>query len=112
MHQRFNGIFAFTLILAIALTGLGQQPAGSTRADNLKPGERRSDTPKKVVKVEDIEKDIAEALTVIERNYGGTKELNYNDVMKASIDSMLHTLDPHSNYFDAKEYEEFRTDQS
>ena len=65
MHQRFNGIFAFTLILAIALTGLGQQPAGSTRADNLKPGERRSDTPKKVVKVEDIEKDIAEALTVI-----------------------------------------------
>ena len=32
--------------------------------------------------------------------------------MKSSIDSMLHTLDPHSNYFDAKEYEEFRTDQS
>ena len=25
---------------------------------------------------------------------------------------MLHTLDPHSNYFDAKEFEEFRTNQS
>lgn len=25
---------------------------------------------------------------------------------------MLHTLDPHSNYFDAKEFEEFKTDQS
>ena len=25
---------------------------------------------------------------------------------------MLHTLDPHSNYFDAKEFEQFRTDQS
>jgi carboxyl-terminal processing protease len=25
---------------------------------------------------------------------------------------MLHTLDPHSNYFDAKEAEQFRTDQS
>jgi carboxyl-terminal processing protease len=25
---------------------------------------------------------------------------------------MLHTLDPHSNYFDAKEFEQFRTEQS
>src|SRR5689334_8008403 len=28
------------------------------------------------------------------------------------MDSMLHTLDPHSNYFDPKESEEFLTDQS
>ena len=25
---------------------------------------------------------------------------------------MLHSLDPHSNYFDAKEFDQFKTDQS
>ncbi len=53
-----------------------------------------------------------EALAVIEANHVGGKSLNYNDVVKSSIDSMLHTLDPHSNYFDAKEFEQFMTDQS
>ncbi|MEZ5425740.1 MAG: S41 family peptidase [Pyrinomonadaceae bacterium] len=60
----------------------------------------------------DIEKDMAEALTIIEANHIDGKNLNYNELFKSSIDSMLHTLDPHSNYFDSKEFEEFRTNQS
>lgn len=66
----------------------------------------------KVVTVENIEQDLAEALTVIESNHVVGKKMDYNDVFKSSIDGMLHTLDPHSNYFDAKEFEQFRTDQS
>lgn len=66
----------------------------------------------KVVTVENIEQDVAEALSVIESNHVVGKKMNYNDVFKSSIDGMLHTLDPHSNYFDAKEFEQFRTDQS
>ena len=66
----------------------------------------------KAVSVENIEQDIAEALSVIESNHVVGKKMNYNEVFKASIDGMLHTLDPHSNYFDAKEFEQFRTDQS
>jgi carboxyl-terminal processing protease len=66
----------------------------------------------KVVTVEKIEQDVAEALSVIESNHVVGKKMNYNDVFKSSIDGMLHTLDPHSNYFDAKEFEQFRTDQS
>ena len=71
-------------------------------------------TPKstKTVNVENIEQDVAEALSVIESNHVVGKKMNYNEVFKASIDGMLHTLDPHSNYFDAKEFEQFRTDQS
>ncbi|CAN5355044.1 S41 family peptidase [soil metagenome] len=53
-----------------------------------------------------------EALALIKENYGGTKAVDYNEVVKSSIDSMLHALDPHSNYFDAKEFEQFKTDQS
>jgi len=67
---------------------------------------------KKVVTTENIEKDMAEALTVIQDNYVVSgKKLDYNELFKSSIETMLHTLDPHSNYFDAKETEEFRTDQ-
>ncbi|MEO8041589.1 MAG: S41 family peptidase [Acidobacteriota bacterium] len=65
-----------------------------------------------VVTVENIEQDVAEALSVVESNHVVGKKMNYNDVFKSSIDGMLHTLDPHSNYFDAKEFEQFRTDQS
>jgi carboxyl-terminal processing protease len=58
-----------------------------------------------------IESDLAEALSVIEENYVTGKKLDYNQLFKSSIDGMLHTLDPHSNYFDAKEFEQFRTEQ-
>ncbi|MGI8466954.1 MAG: S41 family peptidase [Pyrinomonadaceae bacterium] len=62
---------------------------------------------------EQIGQDVSEALTVIQDNYVvSDKKLDYNELFKSSIDSMLHTLDPHSNYFDAKETEEFRTEQS
>ncbi|HVF29701.1 MAG TPA: S41 family peptidase, partial [Pyrinomonadaceae bacterium] len=65
----------------------------------------------KPVTVENVEQDIAEALSVIESNHVVGKKLDYNEVFKSSIDGMLHTLDPHSNYFDPKEFEQFRTDQ-
>ena len=51
-------------------------------------------------------------LSLIETNHVKGKGLDYNELFKSSIDTMLHTLDPHSNYFDAKEFEQFRTDQS
>ncbi len=66
----------------------------------------------KAVTTDNIEQDVAEALSIIEANHYVGKKINYNDVFKSSIDGMLHTLDPHSNYFDAKEFEQFRTDQS
>ena len=84
--------------VAIDLTKINGAPATSA--------------PKKVVRVEDIEGDIAEALSLIESKHVKGKSLDYNDLFKTSIDTMLHTLDPHSNYFDAKEAEQFRTDQS
>lgn len=71
-----------------------------------------TDTSKAVVTVEKIEGDLSEALTVIEDNHISGKKIDYNRIFKSSIDGMLNKLDPHSNYFDAKEFEQFRTDQS
>lgn len=58
-----------------------------------------------------IEKDFDEAMRVIEENYIEGKKLDYNPVFKSSILGMLRSLDPHSNYYDAAEYEDFKTEQ-
>ncbi|HEX6278795.1 MAG TPA: S41 family peptidase, partial [Pyrinomonadaceae bacterium] len=101
----FLVISLFFSISTLAQTNeVGKNAGKGATATKGAPGE--------VVKAEDIETDVAEALAVIENNYVTGKKINYNDIVKSSIDGMLHALDPHSNYFDAKEFEQFRTDQS
>lgn len=58
-----------------------------------------------------VERDLAEALTVIQDNYVDGDKVNYDTVFKSSINGMLHTLDPHSNFLDRADFDEFRTDQ-
>jgi carboxyl-terminal processing protease len=56
-----------------------------------------------------IADDFAKAILVAKDNYAGQVDLN--KATKASILGMLHTLDPHSNYFDQKEWEKVQQDQ-
>jgi carboxyl-terminal processing protease len=110
VRKSFTLFCNLLLILSIATTSFGQTATASKAA----PGATREkivSTTKSPVTVEKIEQDMAEALTVIQDSYVGGKKLDYNALIKSSIDSMLHQLDPHSNYFDAKEFEQFRTDQ-
>ncbi|MEK7722879.1 MAG: PDZ domain-containing protein, partial [Acidobacteriota bacterium] len=87
--------------------------AQTTVSKSLPPAPKESTVTKSnnPVTIEKIESDMSEALTVIQENYVDGKKLDYNDLFKSSIDGMLHSLDPHSNYFDAKEFEQFRTEQ-
>lgn len=71
----------------------------STRSRNLSP------------EAQAVESSFDEALNIIRENYVDESRLDYNNVFKSSIIGMLRTLDPHSNYYDRKEYEELRTDQ-
>jgi carboxyl-terminal processing protease len=100
-----------TVVLFIS-SAFGQNPSVAAKSDP-KTGKDAATVSKsaKTVTGETVEQDVAEALSVIESNYITGKHINYNEVFKSSIDSMLHTLDPHSNYFDAKEFEQFRTDR-
>jgi carboxyl-terminal processing protease len=109
--RRFTPFAALFLTLLISITGLSQDPGTSSTSLPNERGVQSARSPKDVP-TERIENDLSEALSVIEANHVSGKSLNYNDIFKNSIDSMLHTLDPHSNYFDAKEFEQFRTDQS
>jgi carboxyl-terminal processing protease len=60
---------------------------------------------------EKINGDFSEALEIIGKNYVDAKQIDYNELAKSSITSMLRTLDPHSNYFDSDDYENLLTDQ-
>lgn len=60
--------------------------------------------------IEGVEGDISEALSVIQDNHVDGNKLDYNGVFKSSIIGMLRSLDPHSNFYDAKEFEEQRAD--
>jgi carboxyl-terminal processing protease len=53
--------------------------------------------------------DFANAILVAKDHYAG--QIDLNKATKASILGMLHTLDPHSNYFDQKEWEKVQQDQ-
>ena len=110
MRRSFSPFAALFLAFFISLTAWAQNPGSSSTASG-RTGAQAIKTSKDIA-TERIEGDISEALSVIESNYIGGKKLDYNGVVKSSIDGMLHTLDPHSNYFDAKEFEQFRTDQS
>ncbi len=54
--------------------------------------------------------DFAEALTLIEENY--VEKVDYESVVKSAIVGMLHVLDPHSNFYDKREFARFRIEQT
>lgn len=111
MKKRVVLVISFLLIIAIAIPTLisAQQGTNKTQARNNAPND--PNIKKRVSTIEDVESDLSEALTLIQDNYIDGNKLDYNEVFKSSIEGMLHTLDPHSNYFDSKEFEEFKTDQ-
>src|SRR4051794_29699423 len=86
--------FALLMSLILASSGLAQTSGSSARNEASRGKETATKTvPSKIVTADGIHKEIKEALSVIEGNYAGAKTMNYGEVFKSSIDSMLHTLD-------------------
>jgi carboxyl-terminal processing protease len=56
-----------------------------------------------------IAEDFAEALLMAKDK--SAAQIDYDRITKSSISGMLRTLDPHSMYFDRKQWEEFQNDQ-
>ncbi|MCA1618177.1 MAG: S41 family peptidase [Acidobacteria bacterium] len=125
MKKRISTALATLLLLAVSLPAFviaqqsGAQPApapGVRRqappADGpaAAPGTARARRPRPTDATEGLETDVAEALTVIQDNHVDGNKVKYDEVFKSSIIGMLRTLDPHSNFYDAKEFEEQRAD--
>ncbi|HSK70499.1 MAG TPA: hypothetical protein VK892_02300, partial [Pyrinomonadaceae bacterium] len=81
----------------------------------IKPGTSFSaSTPRTSQKPESrdaILNDFNEALEIIRKNHVGGKQIDFNDLTKTSITAMLRALDPHTNYFDAADYQHLLNDQ-
>lgn len=111
MKDRSNAIVSVLFSLAFLFVSItGAQTTARVTNQQAPPPPRPAASSR--VTVESIETDVTEALTIIQDSHFVGKKINYNEVFKSSIDKMLRSLDPHSNYFDAKEFEQFRTDQS
>ncbi len=98
------------LITVFLVTNLFSQTATVSKINPRTPEPAAKSN--KIVTTEAIEQDLAEALTLVEDKHVSGKKIDYNDLFKSVNDSMLQTLDPHSNYFDAKEAEQFRAQQT
>ena len=72
---------------------------------------RKNDSDKKTTTQDTVSQDFTEALEIIRNHYIDSKRVDYNELTKSSVTSMLRTLDPHSNYFDSAEYEELLNEQ-
>lgn len=107
-YSNLFGAIALAAVFFSSVSAQNQQTAVNKPKTSDEAGATRTNKP---VKIENIEQDVAEALTLIQDNHVSGTKIDYNDLFKSTIDSMLHTLDPHSNYFDAKEFEAFRTEQ-
>jgi carboxyl-terminal processing protease len=57
----------------------------------------------------DVENSFTEAVNLVQGQYAG--KLENDGITKAAILGMLRTLDPHSNYFDSKEFQELQSEQ-
>ncbi len=112
MKKSLNLLRAVLFSIFLSSIIFAQSNAVSKTKLRNRDGRTASTSSGKEVKIETIEKDMAEALTIIQDNHYSGSKLNYNGLFKTAISSMLHTLDPHSNYFDAKEFEQFRTSQN
>jgi carboxyl-terminal processing protease len=85
----------------------------SFSASASRPNPEAIQNPSKTLQIpnESVTSDYSEALEIIRQNYVDGKNVNYNELTKSAIDSMLHVLDPHSNYYDSAEYQDLLTDQ-
>jgi carboxyl-terminal processing protease len=121
VKKRISTTLATLLLLALSIPALviAQQSSSHPQPPVVRRGDSAPSSPAApnsrtrrphVEATEGVESDVAEALTVIQDNYVDGNKINYNDVFKSSIIGMLRTLDPHSNYYDAKEFEEQRAD--
>ncbi|MDQ1590573.1 MAG: carboxyl-terminal processing protease [Pyrinomonadaceae bacterium] len=127
MKQKISSALVALLLVALSLPSFviaQQQPApGRTGAPgqqqqlppNVAPSNPAARRPRPRVPAASgataaIEEDFAEALSIVQENYVDGVKIDYNSAFKSSIIGMLRSLDPHSNYYDSKEFEELQAD--
>jgi carboxyl-terminal processing protease len=89
----------FTIILVIVAAGFAGAVFAQRPAGNLTTGE-----------AEDNLKTFSDIYAIVEQNYADPVNPD-KAIYNGAIPGMLHVLDPHSNFFDPKQYSQLREDQ-
>lgn len=92
--------------LALLVSFVSLSWPGNTQAQNIKVGGNNGQG---TVTREKLSADYEKALEIIRANYVEPRETD--DLTKYAIQGMLHVLDPHSDYMDAKAFREFNDKQ-
>jgi carboxyl-terminal processing protease len=92
----------FVAICIIAVATLAGGYFGSPRVVHVAAGTPDAD--------EVLRAEFQEALEAVQESYAGRLDLEL--LGKASIQGMLHQLDPHSTFFTKKEFDDMQTEQS
>src|SRR5437016_7388160 len=101
MPNRSSRPIIFLVILVIIACGFG----GAVYAQH------GSNTASSDSEVRDTLKTFSQVYDIVEQNYAETVSPN-KAIYNGAIPGMLHVLDPHSNFFDPKQYAQLREDQS
>src|SRR5881628_3124236 len=81
------------------------RPGSSFEASEVRP----DPSAPPVSKAGKLTSDVSELLGLVRSHFAG--KASNEDLIKSAISGSLSSLDPHSNYFDAKEFREFTSDQ-
>jgi carboxyl-terminal processing protease len=114
VRKRFfsPGLFFLIVVLTVPALIIAQQTRSARRTtDPNRPAGSSATGKVSTTNAPAIKSDLAEALAIIQSNHIDGRKLDYNNIFKSSITSMLGVLDPHSTYFDPVEYASFRTEQ-
>jgi len=95
--KRRYWLLVVALVMPLTFAGAHSGQRAQAQSDDDTPARRK------------IAEDFTKAILVAQENYAGKVE--WDRLTKSSILGMLHTLDPHSGYFDRKEWEDFQNDQ-
>src|SRR5437868_83951 len=105
MTRNFT-IVALFVIVAASVAG-GVRSRSSRRHVTIV---NSSQTTEDKYEADKIEADYHEAISTVEDSYAG--EVDYEKATQAAIQGMLFTLDPHSVYFPANEFQKLKEDQA
>ncbi len=113
----------YKLFLLILLAGAAQIAAqlqtpltGNNEPFRIKPGSAFSASGGSKMRnsaaARSVAREIREAQAIILDNYFDTNENQAGSITKSALESMLHTLDPHSNFHDANEWKKLLEEQN
>ena len=112
MRRIIPFLLVITVTLVLSIPAIGQNKTASSATKTARTASEVTDSKTEKVTIDKVEQDLAEALALIEEEHINGDDVNFNELFKSMINSMLHGLDPHSNYYDAKEFREFQTSQN